>query len=663
MNLTELARILKISPQDLRDTLPQVGFDIGQKAIKIDNHTAQKIIKIWPTLIKQLKAKNAENDQILKTTEEAKKQKKEIIIPKFITVRDFSILSQIPVNIILAELMKNGVFISMNEKIDFDTVEIIGHDLNLKIKFDKKSNKSKEETNNTENRLAKILENENKNQMISRAPVVVIMGHVDHGKTKLLDAIRNSNVVDKESGGITQHIGAHQVERNNKLITFIDTPGHEAFTAMRNRGAKVADIAILVVAADDGVKPQTIEAFRIIEASKIPFLIAINKIDKPGADINKTKQELSTQLNITPEDWGGKTICALISAMQKTGITDLLDTILLLADIEFENIKANPNSVAVGTVIESHIDKGAGVIVTILIQNGTLNIGDQLCFDNEIYGKVRSLKNYKDENIKTAGPSTPVKILGLKVLPTIGDILKVGKGEKIKKKTNLSLQNNKFFVKQPTNSNASENEKENDKTKKLNLIIKSDTLGSSEVIEESLEKISAEKLKIKIVYKGLGNITEGDVSRAENSNAQIIGFNVKILPQIHDLIRNKNIQAHIFNIIYSLIKHVEIEMQKLAEPITQRIDLGRLKILQIFRTEKDRQIIGAKVLNGTAEVESLIEILRDKSIVGYGELAELQSGKQNVNSVEKDQECGIRYKGKPVIEEGDILLCYKEKQI
>ena len=663
MNLTELARILKITPQELRDTLPQIGFDIGQRAIKIDNRTAQKIIKTWHNLIKQLEAqkKKIADNQSLNADEETKEQNKKIFVSKFITVRDFSAISQIPVNIVLAELMKNGIFVSMNEKIDFDTAEIIGHDLNLEVKFKEKSDELNEEINSSENKLVKILEQENKNQMVSVSPVVVIMGHVDHGKTQLLDAIRNTNVVKGEAGGITQHIGAYQKKRKNKLITFIDTPGHEAFTAMRSRGAKVADIAVLVVAADDGVKPQTIEAFRIIKSAKIPFLIAINKIDKAGADINKTKQELSSQLNISPEDWGGKDVCVLVSAIQKTGITDLLDIILLIADMEAENIKANPNSAAVGTVIESHIDKGAGPIVTILVQNGTLNIGDQLCYDNKIYGKVRSMKNYQDENIQKATPSTPVKILGLKILPKIGDILEAGDGKRIKKKIYSSMQNvdNKFITKQQVDSQSSKNKEENNKIKNLYVIIKSDTLGSAEAIEESLEKINTEELRVKIIHKGLGNITEGDISRADNSNAQIIGFNVKIPPQINDLIRNQCVQINIFNIIYDLIKHTKIELQKLIKPTIQRVDVGKLKVLQIFRTEKDCQIIGAKVLDGKAEIENSIEIIRNKYIEGCGKLIKLQSGKQDVKFVEKNQECGIKYEGKPIIQKDDILLCYK----
>jgi len=654
MNVTELARILKINPQELREMLPQLGFDIGQRAIKIDNRTAQKIIKDWPELIKEWEKINLKEQAKEKITEKEEEIKKIIKVPSFITIRDLASLSEVPVNKILAELMKNGVFTSMNERIDFETAAIIGSDLGLDIKPDKASAGLNQED---KHKLADILKYEDKKKLQTRPPVIVVMGHVDHGKTKLLDAIRRANVVEGEAGGITQHIGAYQTTRRKRLITFIDTPGHEAFTAMRSRGAKVADIAILVVAADDGVKPQTIEALRIIEAAKIPYLVAINKIDKPEADINKTKQELSTQLNITPEDWGGKIICAPISAKVGTGIENLLDMVLLTADMEENNIKANPEAKAAGTIIESHVDKGAGPVATVLIQNGTLRIGDQLCFGGKIYGKIRALKNYKRENIKEITPSMPAEILGLKILPEVGDILEVGEGEKIKGRKI------KTAAKELTVKKSEEEKEEDKKIKKINLIIKSDVLGSAEAIEESLEKINTEEIKVDIIYKGLGNITEGDVEKAIGPQAQILGFNVKIPPQIENLIREKNIKVNIFNIIYDLIEYVKTEMQKLIEPEIKRIDLGKLKVLEIFRTENNSQIIGGKVLEGKIEMDSLIEVIHNKKIIAQGKITGLQSGKQDVGEVEEKQECGLQYEGKPVITKDDILKFHKEEKI
>jgi len=653
MNITELARILRIPPQELRDLLPQLGFAIGQKAIKVDNNTAKKIIKDWPFLRRQWEQKKADA-AIKKQDEVLPKEKKTIAIPKVITVRAYAELAGIPVNRVLAELMKNGVFTSINEKIDFDTASIIGENLNLDVQL---VETKVEEDDKEDKKLEAILANEDKDDLKERPPVIVVMGHVDHGKTKLLDSIRSTNVIAGEAGGITQHIGAYQIVRKGRTITFIDTPGHEAFTAMRSRGAKVADIAILVVAADDGVKPQTVEAFRIIEAAKIPYLVAINKIDKPAADVNKTKQELSTQLNITPEDWGGKIICAPISAKDGTGIEDLLDMVLLVAETEAISLKANPNTDAAGTVIESNVDKAAGPLATILVQNGTLRVGDQLCFNEVIYGKVKSLKNYKGEEVTEAGPSTPAKILGLKISPAVGDILNVGEGEKVKTK-NIKTSSRAADI-LPANSDDSVE----DKIPKVNIVIKTDFLGSAEAIEESLMKLNNEKVKTRIIHKGLGYITEGDVKRAEDSNAKILGFNVRMSPVIETLVRERQVTVKLFSIIYDLIRYVKEEMQLLVKPEINRIELGRLKVLAVFRTEANSQIVGGKVLDGEIKNNSLIDLKRGDDFIVTGKLTRLQSGKQDVETVGKDQEAGLKYEGKPVIAVDDILVVYREERI
>ncbi len=653
MNITELARILRISPQELRDLLPQLGFAIGQKAIKVDNNTAKKIIKEWPFLRRQWEQKKMAA-AMKKQDEVLPKERKTIFIPKVVTVRAYAEIAGIPVNRVLAELMKNGVFTSINEKIDFDTAMIIGENLNLDVHL---AEAKVEDNEKEEAKLENILAGEAAEDLKDRPPVIVVMGHVDHGKTKLLDSIRSTNVMAGEAGGITQHIGAYQITRKGRVLTFIDTPGHEAFTAMRSRGAKVADIAILVVAADDGVKPQTVEAFRIIEAAKIPYLVAINKIDKPTADVNRVKQELSTQLNITPEDWGGKTICSPISAKDGTGIEELLDMVLLVAETEGAALKANPNTDAAGTVIESNVDKAAGPLATILIQNGTLHIGDQLCFNDVVYGKVKSLRNYKGEDVKEAGPSTPVKILGLKISPAVGDILNVGEGEKIKaKKIRTGTQNVDSFI-------SAGDEVGEDKIPKVNVVIKTDFLGSAEAIEESLLKLNNEKVKVKIISKGLGYITEGDVKRAEDAGAKILGFNVRMSPAIENLVREKQVTVRIFSIIYDLIKFVKDEMQLLVKPEINRVDLGRLKVLAVFRTENNSQIVGGKVLDGILKNNSLIAVKRGDDFIVAGKLTRLQSGKQDVDQVEQDQEAGLKYEGKPLIAVGDILYVYQEERV
>lgn len=650
MNIAELARILRISPQELRDKLPLMGFHIGQKAIKVDTRTAKKIIKEWPILSRKLEMSQRAEAVRVANEPIVPQAKKEVKMPNFITVRDFATLASLPVNKVLAELMKNSIFASLNEKIDFETASIIGSDLGLEIKPE---DESLEVESNKENKLTEIYKKETEADMIDRSPVIVVMGHVDHGKTKLLDAIRTTDVVAGEAGGITQHIGAYQVTRKDKTLTFIDTPGHEAFTAMRSRGAKVADIAILVVAADDGVKPQTIEAFRIIEAAKIPFIVAINKIDKPDANLDKTKQELSSQLNIIPEDWGGKTICVPISAKENIGIQDLLDMVLLTAEVEAANIKANPGAPAAGTIVDARIDKGEGPIATVLVQNGTLRIGDQLIFNGQIYGKVKGLKNYRGENINEAGPSTPVKIIGLKISPEVGDLLETGEGEKIKIKRikgGLTKTETKYTNVDDVN------------IKKINLIIKSDVFGSIEAIEESLEKIGNNEVRANILIKGLGNINESDITRAQTSGAQIIGFNVKVAPPIEFLAREKKVPVKIYKIIYDLINDVKQQMQEMLTPEINRVELGRLVVKAIFRSAPNEQIFGGKVLVGKIEKDSIIEVEHNGKIVDEGKLLQLQSGKEEVNEVEAGQECGIKYKGLPVVE-NDILIFYKEEKI
>ncbi|NCN22416.1 translation initiation factor IF-2 [Candidatus Falkowbacteria bacterium] len=651
MNITELARLLRISPQELRDLLPEMGFAIGQKAIKVDNNTAKKIIKEWPRLRREWQFKKEEKLRE-KEDEVLPKETKTVFVPTVIAVRDFADLAEIPVNRVLAELMKNGVFTSINEKIDFDTAMIIGENLNLDVKEAEVGDVTEEKD---DQKLENILAAEDSADMIKRPPVIVVMGHVDHGKTSLLDSIRKTDVIAGEAGGITQHIGAYQINRKGEMITFIDTPGHEAFTAMRSRGAKVADIAILIVAADDGVKQQTIEAFKIIEAAKIPYLVAINKIDKEGADIERVKQELSTRLNIIPEDWGGKIICSPISAKAGTGVEELLDMVLLVSETEGESLRANPISLAAGTVVESNVDKTMGPLATILVQNGTLRVGDQLCFNGVIYGKVKSLKNHNGEEVESAGPSTPVKILGLKVSPAVGDILSAGEGERLKFRK-MKSSNNQAPV------HFSE-EKKDDNTAKLNIILKTDFLGSAEAIEESLMKLNGERVKVKVLSRGLGYITEGDIKRAEDSNAKVIGFNVKMPTGIENLAREKMIEVKMFSIIYDLTKYIQEEMQLLVKPEIKRIDLGRLKVLAIFRTENESQIVGGKVLDGVVRNNSFVEVKRGDDFIVLGNITQLQSAKQDVNEVEKDEECGLKYEGKPLIEEGDILSFYQEEKI
>lgn len=655
MNISELARILKIPPQDLRDNLPKLGFDIGQKAIKIDNHTANKIIRSWGMLSRRLAARRVAEPKVKLT---APADVKAIMVPDFISVKDFADLVKLPINKILGELMKNNIFASMNEKIDFETAAVIGADLGVEVSLATEEHSVTESQSAQTKIKAALAEKKSAEGLMTRPPVVVIMGHVDHGKTKLLDTIRQSNVVASEAGGITQHIGAYQIIHNEKAITFIDTPGHEAFTAMRNRGAKVADLAVLVIAADDGVKPQTIEAYRIIEAAKIPFLVAINKIDKPEANPEKVKQELSSLLNILVEDWGGKTIVAPLSAKTGEGIPELLDMLLLMSELQADKLQAEPAASALGTIIESRLDKGEGPIATVLVQNGTLHVGDPVMFNGLAAGKVRALKDFNGQTVETGLPGSPVKLIGLKVVPEVGDVLEVGEGEKTKTKTYKASRNSRLS---PLIEKTDDDEETPVET--INLIIKSDTLGSGEAIENSLSKIDTQGVRLAILSKGLGNIVEGDIARAETDNARVIGFNVKASPQAENLARDSKVIIKLYRVIYDLIADIKTSIQELVRPEFERVDLGRLKVAAIFRTDAKSQILGGRVLDGEIKAKAFIEVMRNQELITTGKITSLQSGKIEVERVETNQECGLQFEGEPIVEVGDILVAYEQKEI
>jgi translation initiation factor IF-2 len=658
MNVSELARKLKVPIGELRDLLPELGFDIGKRAIKVDDASARKIIESWHSLMKeynekkQAAVKPLENEPSSAEAMEGK-EVKEVKIPAVITVRDFAHRLGTPVTKIQEELMKNGILASLNERIDFETAYIVAEDLKFKVIKEEGG----EEQQKIGEKLKGLLEEKDKEKLEIRPPVVVVMGHVDHGKTKLLDAIRKTNIMEGEAGGITQHIGAYQAVKNNKLITFIDTPGHEAFTAMRSRGAGVADIAILVVAADDGVQPQTLEAIKIIEQAKLPYIVAINKIDKPEANIDKVKQELA-KVNLLPEDWGGKTICAPISAKQNIGIDSLLEMILLVADMEKERIKANPKREAVGTVIEARVDKGEGPVVTLLVQTGTLRTGDHLVIDNLVYGKVKAMKNYKNEIVKEALPSTPVRIIGFKILPQMGDIAEAKqdvKGLEAKRRPH------RLTDEQPVAAAITEEQKEGEETKSVNIILKADVFGSIEAIHESLEKIEHPEVRVNIISQGLGNISDSDVTKAESGQAVIMGFHVSVPTAVEQLAREKKVDVLVYKIIYELIDEVKSRIEKLLAPDVTRINLGRLQILAIFRTEPKHMVVGGKVLDGKIEPGVKVDVIRKKVKVGEGKVEALQLAKQPITEAFEGQECGAKFTGKVKIEEGDILEFYREE--
>lgn len=657
MNVTELARRLKIPTSELKDFLPRLGFDIGRKAIKVDDKVAQKIIekiKASPQLITKLRQEQETEEE--KEVEKPTDKLTEIVIPSIITVRDFAAMLNMPVATVIQELMKNGILANLNEQIDYETANIIAEDFGFKTKVQAEQD---EVVQAKETTLEKLLEDET-DKLKPRPPVVVIIGHVDHGKTQLLDTIRKTNIIAKEAGGITQHIGAYQVTKNKKNITFIDTPGHEAFTAMRSRGARVADMAILVIAADDGIKPQTEEAIKIIQNAKIPFLVALNKIDKPEADVEKIKQQLARK-DLLPEDWGGKIICVPISAKTGQGIDELLKHLLLLADAEKEHIQANPKRTAIGTIIESHIDKGEGPVATVVIQTGTLRQNDAVQVGH-VVGRIRAMKNHAGKEVKQAVPSMPVKILGLKNVPEVGDILQTTDDKRSLKKMmkEIKYQRKQYSDKQKWQTVET---KKDDKKKKIfiNIIIKADMLGSQEAIIQSLEMLQLEDIKIKIVKTGLGNINDKDILQAQSAKANIYGFNVKAEARAMEIAKDENIPIHLYNVIYDLIDHVKKEVEKSIKYKKEVVELGRVKVIAIFRTEKSSMIIGGLVTKGKIESGAKARIINNDQVIGEGTIAQLQQAKQEVASVPAGSECGLQIKGSSTIQVGDFLEVYKEE--
>jgi len=683
MNISELSRQVKIPVQELKQIIPLLGFDVGGKAIQVDDRIGRKIIEQLnnPIIKEKMLAKINKQNQTPKFAhvgacldlplhpiqQQKTEEHKKIFIGETVVVKNLANQMNLPVTKLILELMKNGVMASLNQKIDFETACIIADDFGFTA--EKQSAAQNMPDQNEQNRADFFIDDPKK--LSPRPPVVVVMGHVDHGKTKLLDAIRETNIMEKEAGGITQHIGAYQTQKNNQVITFIDTPGHEAFSAMRSRGAKVADIAILVVAADDGIMPQTIEAVSHIRSAGLPMIVAINKIDKPEANLDKIKSGLA-EIGLTPEDWGGKTICVPISAKQKTNLDLLLENLLLVYETEKEKIAANPNRNAIGTIIEAHLDKGEGPVATILVQTGTLKIGDAVKI-GAAFGKIRSIKDWHGKNVLSAPPSMPVKIVGLKATPEVGEILQVITDLNEFKKEQKKVKNYKapayatatkqlFTNKQnDTQKNGAANE--NEKIQKINVILKADVLGSLEAIIESLNNLNLPDLIINIVQASLGNITAVEVERALVQNALILGFNVKPNPEAEESACEQKVIIKTAKIIYELIDFIKEEMKKYIKEEIVAETIGQARVLKIFRTEKRTQIIGAKITNGKITSDSKIQIFRNNELIGKADLIELQSGRQSATEVVADQEAGLKIEGFNEVKENDILEVYKEEKV
>jgi translation initiation factor IF-2 len=586
-----------------------------------------------------------------------------IMLPSVITLRDLSKLLDIsPINLI-RELMNSGVMANINQEIDYDTAAIVAADLGFEVKEELPPEPVEEEPE-VPQRKRREYTAEEVAKLVARPPVVTIMGHVDHGKTSLLDVIREANVVDSEAGGITQHIGAYQIETQGKKITFLDTPGHEAFTAMRARGAMATDIAILVVAADDGVQPQTIEAINHARAAQVPIIVALNKIDKANANPDAVKQQLA-DVDLLVEEYGGDVICVPVSAKQKTGLESLLEMILLVA--EMADLKANPEARAEGTVIEGRLDQKRGSLGTLLVQEGTLRVGSYLVIGDQV-GKARAMFDDQGKPISSAPPSTPAVILGLNDVPTAGDTFIAIEDEhkardvaaaEVDRRQEAALQQrqkalslDEFFAQAQAGQ-----------VQELNIILKADVQGSIEPIVNSVERLGDETIKARFLHAGTGNINESDIMLAVASNAIVIGFNTQVDTAASRMAENEGVDIRPYDIIYKLIDDIDLALKGMLEPTYEDVTIGRAEVRAIFRIPNKKQIAGCMVTDGVAARNALIRVRRDDQVLYEGQVASLRRFKDDVREVSTGMECGVGVEGFRDFAVGDTLEFYRKEQV
>jgi len=584
----------------------------------------------------------------------AKKQPTKVSIPDEIAVGELASRMKKTAAEVIKQLIKLGVFASVSEIIDYDTAALVAMELGCVVE--------KEVIVTVEERL--IDDHEDKpEELVSRAPVVVVMGHVDHGKTSLLDCIRHANVASGEAGGITQHIGAYTVEINGSPITFLDTPGHEAFTSMRARGAMITDIAILVVAADDGIMPQTIESINHAKAAGIPIVVAINKIDTVGANPDRIKQQL-TEYDIVPEEWGGDTIVCPISAKKKIGIEDLLENLVVLAEVQ--ELKANPNRAAKGTVIEARLDKGRGPIMTVLVQNGTLNTGDIIIAGTSV-GRIRTMTNDKGQRVTTAGPSVPVEITGMSEVPNAGDIFNAVADERMAREL---VEERKEQQKNQTlggNRKVSLDDlfaqiKQGD-LKDFNIIVKADVQGSAEAVKASLEKMTNEEVRVKVIHSAVGAINESDVMLAATSGAVIVGFNVRPDNAARDSATRAGVDLRMYRVIYDCINEIEAAMKGMLAPKYQEAIIGHAEVRETYKVSKVGTVCGCYVSDGKIQRGCSVRVLRDNIVIHEGELASLRRFKDDVKEVATNFECGMQVEKFNDIKVGDVIECFVMEEI
>ncbi|MHB7979432.1 translation initiation factor IF-2 [Clostridium sporogenes] len=676
----ELAKELNISSKELITLLEEeFSVEVKNHMSAIEDEDADLIKELLSGKEKSEKTKEEDDEiettgknQIKESTNNKKSNKREdknekvstenaedmaiiTMTSDTITVKEISDKLEKSYAEVIKELMLMGVMASVNQEINFEMAE------KLAAKFDTEILKEDEDEDEDLEDILK--DNEEGEHLQKRSPIITVMGHVDHGKTSLLDAIRKSKVTSTEAGGITQHIGAYTVELNGEAITFLDTPGHAAFTAMRARGAQVTDIVILVVAADDGIMPQTQEAISHCKAANVPLIVAINKIDRPGANIDKVKQEL-TEYGLVAEDWGGDTICVPVSAHTKEGIDDLLEMILLSSEIL--ELKANPNRKAKGTVVEAKLDKGRGPVATLLIQNGTLRVGDSIVVGST-YGRIRAMFNDKGKNIKSAGPSTPVEILGLSEVPEAGDKFYQVKDEKtargIADKRKEKIRDEYLQSTHKVSLEDLYNQIQEGTVKELGLIVKADVQGSVEALKQSLEKLSTEEVKVRVIHGGVGAINETDVTLATASNGIILGFNVR--PDNNATIASERdgVDIKTYRVIYDAMEDIKSAMLGMLEPEFKEVVIGTAEVRQVYKISSVGTIAGAYVQTGKLARNAGARVIRDGIVIFESELGSLKRFKDDAKEVAQGYECGLSIEKFNDIKEGDIIECFIMEEI
>ena len=597
--------------------------------------------------------RETEAQRLQRIAQERKAKHITIEVPEEITVGEFALRLKVSAPEVIKKLMALGVFATINDTIDFDTAVLVADEFHAKVE--------KEVVVTIEERIIDDSEDEEEN-LVPRAPVVVVMGHVDHGKTSILDVIRHTNVTEGEAGGITQHIGAYRVKVGDRDITFLDTPGHAAFTTMRARGAQVTDIAVLVVAADDGIMPQTVEAINHAKAAGVSIIVAINKMDKEGANPERVKEQL-TEYELVPEEWGGDTPCIPVSAHTKQGIDDLLEMIILTADMM--ELKANPDRAAKGTVVEARLDKGMGPIATVLVQNGTLHTGDIIVAGTSV-GRVRSMMDDKGRRVKEAGPSVPVEITGLDDVPVGGDIFNAVSDERLARELveqRRTEQKEEVFRSQTkvTLDNLFEQMKEGD-MKELKIIVKADVQGSVEAVRQSLEKLSNDEVRVHIIHGAVGAVSESDVMLANASNAIIVGFNVRPDPVAEENAKRDGVDLRLYRIIYDCIEEIESAMKGMLAPKYREVALGKAECRETYKISSVGLVIGGHVIAGKITRNAQVRVVRDGIIVADDRIASLRRFKDDVKEVADGYDCGITLEKFADIKQGDILEAYEMEE-